>query len=603
MRASYRFCILLSTSFLISPANAETGSKDLPELKGKSLIIKTHDRKPQVKDFNPKACFPIKEIRIEGIEVIDPEALKRKVEPLAFHCLDNALANAIVLAVNEAHSDKGFVTTQGALPDQDIRQSGTLTINVYTGKIGKVIYREPETDEDLSFSKRIDKRWNETKEAKGIWNKVKGVSDLLDTLDDPLDRFQLLDGRRFNGLKPWGTFDLEPGDTLLIENVQRNADLMNRVTSNKAEAKLAAGEKPGTSDVVFTNPRNDSFRFLVGYETNGAALNNTGSTVDKRVRFDMAKDNLIGINDAWRGTFAGGINTNEATLSFSAPWRRFTFGVNGSYSESLSEITQGVELFERKGIVTGSLGFALEKTKSVQSSLDSSLTWRKSDRHINGNALTDQTFSVLRVGFSRQHHFDMTQVYYGAGFNRGLSIFDALKDPPQPGGDIPRAQFWKIDGSLGFVHGFKGIGTFRVDANGQWADDPLYGDDQLTLGSSTSVRGFTNFAAKVDRGGVIRSEFAFALPKDWIFGDKKDDLLFGYEVLGSLQPYIFADYGFGRQLADNRDLARSGIGAGVRYQHGRLNIDFSYAHPVYETGLHNEDKGPEIYLTASVKLF
>ncbi|MDR1828821.1 MAG: hypothetical protein LBR29_10855, partial [Methylobacteriaceae bacterium] len=375
--------------FIATGVSAEAPA--VPQVRGASLTVETHDRKPDLKEFNPGQCFPIRAIHIHGIEVIDVNAVKQAVEPLAYHCLDNALAGALVLAVNKVHADAGFITTQGALPDQDIRKEKTLTINVYTGTIGRILYEEPETDEDPPLFTRLGNRWTAMRKADGIWRGIQGVSDLIDTLDDPLDRFQLLDGRRFNGLKPWTSFMNKPGDVLHLDRIQRDADNLNRVSSNKAEVKLKAGERPATSDVVFTNPQRDSFRLQVGYERNGTALNNTGSTVDQRVRFDMAKDNLIGINDSWRGVFAGGINTNEATLSLGIPWRRFNFGVNGSYSESLSDIMQGVELMQRTGIVTATLGASLEKTSRVQSSMDASLMWRLSERHINGAALTDQS--------------------------------------------------------------------------------------------------------------------------------------------------------------------------------------------------------------------
>ncbi len=594
-------CSLIGTMALAK--EAPPSSKLKPPLTGQTLTVETHGRKPDLKGFNPSACFPVGKIIVKGIELVDVEDVRKKVEPLAYRCLDNALATAIVLAVNESHSGKGFVTTQGVLPDQDIRKAKTLAVEVYTGRIAKILYKEPETDEDLPFTERLSKSWGPVKDANGPWGIVKGLSGVLDTLDDPLDRFQLLDGRDFDAIKPWATFELSPEIPVQIDRLQENADLMNRVPSNKTTAKLEAGERPATSNVVFSNPRQDSFRLVMGYETNGAALNNTGSTVDQRIRFDLAKDNLIGINDMWKATIASGIDTNELTASFSVPWRRFSFGVSGSYSESLNEVIQGVELFSRTGVVSGSLSYALERAKNVQTSLDASLTWRQSDRNINGIDLGLQTFSIVRAGVSRTHLIDTWQLSYGAGYNQGLTIWDALRDPPDPADDIPRAQFWKIDGSLGLAKTFKDIGTWRIDAAGQWAEHPLYSDDQLTLGSSTTVRGFTNFAAKVDRGAIIRSEASFILPADILLGSHKDNLVLAHEFLSALRPYIFADYGFGRQIADKRDIARSGIGAGFRYSHGRLNVDFAYAHPVYEQGTRHDDKGPEIYLTASMKLF
>lgn len=595
--ALLRLGLLSSALIPFSCVSAET-----PPLKGETLVVKTHSGKPDIKDHDLKACFPIREIRINGIEVIKAAELRKKVEPLAFNCLDNPLVSEIVKAVNDVHVDKGYVTTQGFLPDQDIRKAKSLTINVYTGRVSKLVYKEPETDEGLPVSERWKRGWKDVSEAKGLWGTLRATSLWLDTLDDPLDDFQLFDDKLFPGLKPWFTFEANEGDVVHIDDVQRNADFMNRVSSNHTEAKLEAGDKPATTNVVYENKRKDSFRLNIGYEANGAALNGTGSTVDRRLRMDIAKDNLIGINDSWRTSLASGINTNEATGSFTLPFRRFTFGLNGSYSESLSSVASGVELFQRTGIASGSLSYNLERNKSVQSTIDSSLTWRRSNRYINDARLSDQTFSVARIGFTRTHLFETSQFYYGAGYSKGLTLWGAIQDPPHPGPMIPRAQFWKIDGSTGFSKGFKDIGTFRLDITGQWTNHPLYSDDQLTIGSSTSVRGFTNNAVKVDRGLVGRSEFAFVLPADWILGENKENVVLAHEILTSAQPYIFVDYGYGWDLASNREINRSGAGIGLRYQHGRFNLDIAYAHPLLESGTKNR-KSPELYLTASLKLF
>lgn len=602
-RALVRSALLLAVSLPVAAhAAGKPEPADQPKLVGESLVVKTHSGKLELEGYDPKACFPVTEIRINGIEVVAVEEIRKKVEPLAIKCLDNALASALVKAVNEVHSDKGYVTTQGFLPDQDIRADKRLVINVYTGRIGKIIYSEPDTDEALPIGQRWSNGWKKVSEAKGLWGLLRATSEWIDTLDDPLDNFQLLDAKTAARVKQWMTIELEEGDVVNVDDVQRNADFMNRTSSNHTEAKFEAGDRSATSNVLYENKRKDSFRLNIGYETNGAALNGTGSTVDRRVRIDLAKDNLIGINDAWRGSLASGINTNEATAAFSVPFRRFTFGLNGSYSESLSNIASGVEFFTRTGIVSGSLSYALEHNNKLKSSIDSSLTWRRGDRHINDARLSEQTFSIARIGFSRTHLMDTSNFYYSAGVNKGLAIWDAMRDGPNPPPDMPRAQFWKIDASTGYSKGFKDIGTFKLDVTGQWTAHPLHSDDQLTLGSSTSIRGFTNTAAKVDKGFVARSEFAFVLPADRILGDTKDNLVLAHEILTSAQPYVFFDYGYGWDIANKREVSRSGAGFGLRYQHGRLNFDIAYAHPVTDSGAPNK-RGPEIYLTASLKLF
>src|SRR5690606_26227842 len=144
-----------------------------------------------------------------------------------------------------------------------------------------------------------------------------------------------------------------------------------------------------------------------------------------------------------------------------------------------------------------------------------------------------------------------------------------------------------------------------LDVSAQWSGDPLYSDDQLVLGSVSTVRGFTNSAVRVDAGAIARAELAPAIPFEAALGeDFAEGLLFLSEALPNLEPYVFADYGAGRDIASGETLARAGIGAGIRYRHGRITLDASLGQPVYRAGgaKPRDWRMPEAYLTLSVKL-
>ena len=191
------------------------------------------------------------------------------------------------------------------------------------------------------------------------------------------------------------------------------------------------------------------------------------------------------------------------------------------------------------------------------------------------------------------------RVVGGIGARAGLTLFDATRDPDAPKFGVPRAQFTKLVGTLGVARTFEGLGRAEIDLLGQWSEHPLYADDQLTLGSSTTIRGFTNRAAKVDRGLLLRSEFAVAIPADW---------LGAVPVIPSLltgaEPYVFSDAGLGRDIANALDISRASLGIGLRYRSGRLSFDISVAAPIHESGLPSraeERSGAEYYMTLSLK--
>jgi hypothetical protein len=77
------------------------------------------------------------------------------------------------------------------------------------------------------------------------------------------------------------------------------------------------------------------------------------------------------------------------------------------------------------------------------------------------------------------------------------------------------------------------------------------------------------------------------------------------DLLGGLQPYVFAAYGYGRNLALSSELARASLGAGLRYRRARVSLDASVAQPILDTGppRASGDRPFEAYLSLNLKLF
>ena len=285
---------------------------------------------------------------------------------------------------------------------------------------------------------------------------------------------------------------------------------------------------------------------------------------------------------------------------------------HGRADEAKLHWERAFEADPQSSVVANNLAWALASGQAheLKRALDLvALGWRQVQRHINAEPLTPQRVVPLRVGLSRVHSWEAPseglllgrELSYGFGINRGLPIWNATLDPAKPILSAPRAEFWKFDAALGVAQGLRDIGVLRLDVVGQWTDHPLYFDDQLTLGSQSSVRGFANTAAKVDRGVFIRSEFAARLPIDNLQIDS-NDWTFLDDTLRALQPYIFVDAGYGEMIADARGLTRASAGGGMRYAYGRTNFDISIAHPVYAQGTARIKYNPEVYFTLNLKL-
>ncbi|MCJ2013613.1 ShlB/FhaC/HecB family hemolysin secretion/activation protein [Methylobacterium sp. J-076] len=570
-----------------------------PRVEGETIEIATAFGATQKRGDNDEPCVAVDKVVIAGIVLLPPRAVQDAVAPHASSCIGNASARAIVGAVNDLYAADGYVTTQAYVPSQDLKASRTLRVAIVAGRVGRVDYRETEADESLAQA------WDKLLTAAGPWDGAKKASALLETFDNGLDRFQLIPPETAGGLKAWLALPLEPGDVVQIDRLQQGIDQLNRVPSQKTTAKLEPGDAPGTSNVVLTSPRTDSFRMVAGYEINGNTLNGNGTSPAKRARLDVFKDNLIGLNDGWATSYAGGLDSNELRAAVSVPVRWLTLSLDGGYSEYLTPIGRYADLFTQ--LYTGALNGSvmLSRDKAQQTSVDAGLHWRRLDRFINDGALTPQTISFLRVGVTHQRFSEDAQFVAALGLSQGLRILAATRDPRDPPFDVPRAQFLKLDGLLSYARALQEIGVVKLDLSGQWTDAPLYSDDQLILGSITTVRGFTRMPFRADRGMVARGEFASALPMAWILGDRRGDLAFLDELGSAVQLYAFANLGAGRAIAEQAAGARGSIGGGIRYRQGRFSMDVTLAKPVFQAGLpaNRDTYKPELYLTASAQLF
>ena len=82
----------------------------------------------------------------------------------------------------------------------------------------------------------------------------------------------------------------------------------------------------------------------------------------------------------------------------------------------------------------------------------------------------------------------------------GTTLFGADKDVPGIGSDIPRAQFFKINAGWQRQGALGPAGTLVTDLRAQWSPHTLYGTQQLSLGSYSTVRGYEASVATGDMG-------------------------------------------------------------------------------------------------------
>lgn len=510
----------------------EQRKRDLERLQNARPGQKITVAEPQKEKIKDNICFRVDVIRLRGVSVLNEKTLTPLIDKYKDTCMGEQAIGAFIQKINKVYIEAGYITTRAYVPQQDLND-GELLIDVIEGRIEGFVYRV------------IDK--NGTIKA----GKPRKIS---------------------------GAFPIKPGDVFQLRDIEQGLDQINRLVSSQAKVDLLPGGKPGTSIVVITEQRTDQFRGTVSYDNKGSE-----ATGIDRVRFSLDFDDALNLNETYSLSYLGTRNTNVLAVNFSIPYGNWTLSSYGSYSESLSALTPLSDIFNQTASATIKLERLLlrDAAKKIYAYGLAGYYWNS--RFINITELIPQERTVLSVGI-RQEHFGKTGVLsLDTGFTFGVPFLGADEDLDNLAFDVPRAEFAKFDGSLSYIHRFEKASLSSTIA-GQWANEPLFSDQQLTIGGWDSVRGYHGSQVSGERGILTRNEINFSFPK-WKLEEEvtaqPNQFQNAYnKYIRALQPYLFLDAGVVHNLASDQSRTMIGAGIGIRGRIKRATIDAVLAMPL-----------------------
>lgn len=557
---------LLATLFVVSLA-AATAHAQSPRDAGERLLIEKRQNElkekakagkagadvsvtaPAPQAAAPDQCFPIKLVEIESANLLTTAEIHAVIDAHAKSCMDVKAIEAMLMAFNKIYVERGYVTARAMLPEQDL-ESGTLQVKVVEGRVEKITYLES----------------RDGKKAPGPQSKIAT------------------------------SFPLTPGERLQLRNLEQGLDQINRLPSNKATIDIKPGEAFGTSELVVSNEMKSPYR--VGSKF--TYLDNKGRT-DKSADVTIEADDLFKVNDMWYLAYSGGSSSNALSVLASLPYGWWTLSASGSYSEDLQHITTTSDLYTQTATGSFILNRMLFRDAKQKVKAEVSYSQRWNSRYINASRLTPHRFSLVRAGMSYEKYLTGGFLSLGGGVSSGLGLIGG-EDSDVNG--APQANFYKADVNGLYYHAFANGATATLSATLQWSSDVLYNSEQMTIGGSTSVRGYSRNKLSGDTGGFMQTTLNF--PMTTIAGDPKQlDAALGPTVaayVAPLTPYVFFDAG---TVVDRARDTKSGIaaaGIGIGYSKDRVSADIYAALPLVETGSLTS-RTPEFRASVTIKLY
>ncbi|RUS63657.1 ShlB/FhaC/HecB family hemolysin secretion/activation protein [Pseudorhodobacter sp. E13] len=470
-------------------------------------------------------CFQINRLTVEGVTLLSPEELAAITSKYVPRCMQGADIQAVMRELDATYADQGYITSKTYIPPQNLA-AGELTLTMLEGTVEDILLIDAEQQIE---SKRGERQ-----------------------------------------LKT--AFPNAEGELFQLRDFEQGLDQMNRLASVEAILKLQPGAEPGGSYVIVQRVQEDRVR---GY----ARLDNQGSesTGRNRLSFDLEVDDLFGANDAWTFGYSGSENTNALSINGSVPYGYWTFETELAYSEYLTPLNALSELFGTSRTAGLKARYVAHRDQTSTTELNFGLRLRKSDRFINDLRLTPQNLTTFNLGVKHLRLGEKARNSYDATLTFGTTLFGADKDAPGVGSDIPRAQFFKINAGWQRQGALGQAGTLVTDLRAQWSPHTLYGTEQLSLGSFSTVRGYEASVATGDMGLNMRNDL-YLTPNIWNFLPEE----IAGKVAAKTQTHLFLDMGVTHDRARDVTEKAAGFGIGLSYYHKRFTLSGTVGVPLIE---------------------
>lgn len=467
--------------------------------------------------------FLIEHVVFAGDTVLSARRLDAVAHPFIGKHLGRNRIDLLLRRLTEAYIAEGYITTRVYLSTPQNLASGTLSVTVVPGRIEGIMLNGAALRPAPPLPKS------------GL-PKTSGGGLLTDAGT------------------AWA-FPEGVGDVLRLPDLEQGVDQINRLRRSQAQIQILPGQASGESIVAIENAYGKRFAYNFGIDNYGSS-----STGTLRYRAGAEADNLLGFQESFGISYIGTTDSNALVFSAAVPYGFHTFSYTTSVSEYQQAIGDTALLLGRTFSQSIGWNYVFARSSASRFAVDATLTKLRAERDINDIDLAPQSLTVLRVGVSGLWHFsshgEPAAFTAETGVAQGVPWLAAVHDAHGIGEADAHAQFTRFDLSTTLQMPLGHIGTtawtYRGTFTGQYSHDALFGNEQLFLGGSDTVRGFAQGSVSGDSGFYLRNECVWTNAPAW-----RD---------GHWESYVFVDGGKAHLVAQSGWPTLVGAGAGVRAQ-------------------------------------
>lgn len=484
-------------------------------------------------------CFAVTDVEVEGVKQFPTADIDKVTAPYRNHCIGVGDINTLLRDLTYLYLNRGFVTSRVYVPAQDIAKTKTLRLVAVEGDLSDIYIN-------------------------GKPAPVSGVmgSGMLATA--------------FPGMKD---------HIVNLRDIEQGLDQINRLSSNNAKTAMLPGKTSGTSILNIENK--PSHPWHVSFGNSNLGQEQTGYS---KTSTSLGYDNLFGVNDQWSFGYEhtgpnypwrddGQGRSDSLTGNVSVPYGYWTLSANGAWYGYDSSVPGNFGTLQTSGN-SKQLGVGADRVilrdKDSITTLNSGLTYKETNNFLLGSKIEvgSRKYTVGDLGISHSRRMLGGLWVFDLSYNQGLNLFDAV-DPGDAGAGNADPRFSKFTGTITMTRPLQ-LGEQRFEVNsiltGQYSPDNLFGAEQISLGSNSTVRGTRESTLYGNDGFFIRNDFV------WRTQPFVDNAALA-KLLGEFRPYAGLDYG--RIASQTRYQIEGGdmLGwtVGAKLAGGNLNLDIGYS--------------------------
>jgi hemolysin activation/secretion protein len=484
-----------------------------------------------------EVCVALKQIDINDELILGNADLQALRSPFLNQCIDADLIRRLLSDISNRYIELGYVTTRPYLQQQDV-SDGQISVEVIAGKIEAVI------------------------------NAGTGVSDGKITT-----AFAFHDS------------------ILNLRSLETALETIQRVPSVNAEFEIRPGSQQGQSIVAIKTTETNRLHLAWGV--------NAQTDLDGRFSLRASLDNPLNINDILeinlndgevRETFQND-NSGEIIYSFPVSSSLITL----SHSEiSFEQRLQGInESFLSSGetrIDKLQVRTLIARGQSHKLNFGISLELKDTENFFEDEQIDVSSYRTSQTQISLEHEWFLSwgQLFSSFQYHKGLDSYGARDDDyfaQTESENNARLQFGKyiIDNQLLYYFD-NAAWHLNSQLLIQYSDDILFNNDQISLGSPFTVRGYSS-ALSGSNAWYWHSDLVRQLRE---LSSALDGVVFNKTVSIS----VGLDYGKVKCESDNPDICGEiyGWGTGINIADKNFNARLSWGQPLKEIGEDIGDK-------------